>query len=468
MEAHAAPSQRNIPCLATKVLVAAALSACGDTPQSEPTPVSTTSSVRDPGVRGDPPGAGAALAGLSSEQHAFFEAGREDFLEVSSVQGPPTMPDTELGLGPRFNLDSCAGCHSQPEIGGSSPEVNPQVAVATLHGARNAIPWFVTAEGPIREARFVRKPDGSPDGGVAALFTITGRSDAPGCSIAQPDFGTPGDPVTGLGGDPNVVFRIPTPIFGVGLIEAIPDAAVLENMRAASLEKEALGIAGHPNYSPNDGSISRFGWKAQNRSIEIFAGEAYNVEQGVTNALFPDERDQTPSCLFNPLPEDLFTHDATSGVELVSGVQKFTSFMQFLAPPARATETPSIAAGREAFAAVGCAHCHTPSLRTGRMAIAPLAGQDVELFSDLLLHRMGPELADGITQGAAGPDEFRTPPLWGLGQRVFFLHDGRTRDLLEAIRAHGSAGSEAELVVRAFEALPAEQRQALLDFLRSL
>ena len=128
----------------------------------------------------------------------------------------------------------------------------------------------------------------------------------------------------------------------------------------------------------------------------------------------------------------------------------------------------SIAKGRQLFGAAGCAPCHTPRYMTGRSAIAALAHRNVDLFSDLLIHDMGAGLADGISQGEAGPREFRTAPLWGLGKRIFFLHDGRTSNLITAIRAHASTGSEANGVVNNFISLSEGQKQDLLNFLRSL
>src|SRR5262245_58058146 len=143
-------------------------------------PVSS-SVARDPGVRGGPAGAGGAFGTLSQTQLALFQAGQEEF------EGEEAVAD---GLGPTMNLDSCGGCHSQPALGGTSPAVNPQVAFATKNGAVNTLPSFITLDGPVREARFVKNPDGSPDGGVHALFTIAGGADAPGCVLAQPDFAT--------------------------------------------------------------------------------------------------------------------------------------------------------------------------------------------------------------------------------------------------------------------------------------
>jgi len=421
--------------------------------------------ARDPGVRGAPAGAGDPLPGLSQAERDFFDAGRDAFREVSSVQG--TLPETEAGLGPRFNLDSCAGCHLQPAVGGSSPPLNPQVEVATLAGAANVVPFFVTPDGPVREARFKRKPDGTPDGGVHALFTIAGRVDAPGCVLSQPDF-------RAAALRHNLSLRIPTPVFGAGLIEAIEDAAIRANQLADSAAKRALGISGRPNTSGNDGTITRFGWKAQNKSLIVFSAEAYNVERGVTNEGFPTERDETPGCLFNATPESQADLEGATPTEVASDVTKFAAFMRFLAPPAPHPDTPAIARGRALFRAVGCALCHTPSLTTGTASSPALALKPVRLFSDLLVHGMGPGLADDIQQGDARGDEFRTSPLWGLGQRIFFLHDGRTRDLREAIRAHASPGdarvpaSEANEVIARFRALPETAKQDLLEFLRSL
>jgi CxxC motif-containing protein (DUF1111 family) len=383
-------------------------------------------------------------------------------------------------------------CHAQPAIGGSSPAQNPSIEIATLNGAKNVVPWFITQNGPVREVRFKRNPNGTNDGSVHNLFVITGRSDAPGCKIVQPNFLPAGNPVTGQGGNPNMIFRIPTPVFGSGLIEAIPDSAILANMNSNATLKAELGIYGHPNahlggnanLSANDGTLTRFGWKAQNKSILMFAGEAYNVEMGITNELFPQERDETPSCLFNATPEDkinftpsaAYTPSSNSNTAVVSDIEAFADFMRMLAPPSPAPDTPSTVNGRALFAKIGCVHCHTPSFSTGRMNAsgssttpsAALSNQTVNLWSDLLVHHMGRDLADGITQGAAGPDEFRTAPLWGVGQRIFFLHDGRTNNLVEAIEAHKSRESEADKIIDRFKKLHPREQQDIINFLRSL
>jgi CxxC motif-containing protein (DUF1111 family) len=438
----------------------------------------------DPGVRGGPAGAGTPLKGLTADETAFFMDGLARFAEVETV-----TKGSNNGLGPRFNSNQCFSCHSQPDAGGSSPAQNPLLEVAHLNGATNTVPWFIVQNGPIREARF-KKSNGVSDGSVHDLFVITGRTDAPGCHIAQPDFLPAGNPLTGQGGNANIIFRIPTPVFGAGLIEAIPDSAILANMRSDASLKSALGIAGHPNShlsgnvnrSANDGTITRFGWKAQNKSLLLFASEAYNVEMGITNELFPQERDETPGCLFNPTPEDTLNFtpppatSRNSNTGVISDIEAFANFMRMLAPPTPAPTTPSSEKGRGTFATIGCVHCHTPSLTTGAMIAsgstirpsAALSNQTANLYSDLIVHHMGNGLADGITQGGAGPDEFRTAPLWGVGQRVFFLHDGRTPNLVEAIRDHRSPGSEANKVIERFNKLSTQEQQEIIDFLRSL
>src|SRR5579871_1399822 len=416
----------------------------------------------DPGPRGGPPGAGGPLQGLSQNELAFFNAAAAVFAEVETVP---------QGLGPRFNDISCGACHAQPALGGTSPATNPQVADSAVAGAKNTLPSFITANGPVREVRFVRNPDGTPDGGVHDLFVIAGRSDAPGCNIQQPDF------AAAVAAN-NAIFRIPTPTFGLGLVEAVYDSELQAAFSAAGQQKRSLGISGAFNRSGNDGSITRFGWKAQNKSLLMFAGEAYNVEMGVTNELFPDERGYPPTplpagCIMNAIPEDATNFDVTSTVAGPSDIVAFSNFMRFLDQPQPSCTgtgcSQSIQNGRNVFINVAkCAACHTPSMTTGTSYVAALSNVQANLFSDLLIHHMGSGLADGVSQGGAGPDQFRTAPLWGIGQRLFFLHDGRTSDLMQAIEDHAGPGSEANGVIRIFNGLTETQKQDLLNFLRSL
>lgn len=421
----------------------------------------------DPGARPGAIDAGQTVPGLTPAELNAFTIAKEAFDALDSVDGS-VAGEPDEGLGPTFNGNSCAGCHAFPISGGSSPRTNPQIALATLHGARNTVPSFLSANGPVREVRFKRNADGTPDGGVHSLFVITGRPDAPpGFNLAQTNFAA-------AAAQGNVIFRIPTPLFGVGLIESIPDRAIFQNLAANAGTKSQLGITGHPNFNGNDGTIARFGWKAQNKSLAIFAGEAYNVEQGVTNELFPNAREIGTQTLLDGQPES--TIDLATGA--IGDVGQFSIFMRLLDAPRRrnppGVSNASVAAGQTNFNNIGCVQCHTTSLTTGRSDVAALSNKVIPLFSDLLVHNMGFRLADEVGQGGAGGDEFRSAPLMGLGQRVFLLHDGRTTDLEFAIREHqsvangGFQASEANTVVQRFIDLPDNQKQDLFNFLRSL
>lgn len=459
----------------------------------------------DPGPRAGASGAGGYYYSLNANEQMFFTQAQSRFQEIDSVSG--SMPgETGSGLGPTFNGNSCAMCHAQPAIGGSSPGLkspqnpiaNPQVALANLDGARNVVPSFISANGPVREARFITvngQSNGPLDGGVHGLYTIQGRSDAPGCTMAQPDFSQEL-------ANHNVIFRIPTPTFGLGLVENTPDSALTANLAANAAQKNSLGISGTLNTSGNDGTVTRFGWKAQNKSLLIFAGEAYNVEQGVANEVFTNERSAMPGCVFNATPEDasviMYDGSQTGTVsQMSSDVVNFAAFMRLSAPPTPTTASVSELNGQKLFGTVGCAMCHTPSLTTAASPYTGMSNITYQPYSDFAVHHIGSNLADGIVQGQAGADQFRTAPLWGLGQRLFFLHDGRTSDLLQAIQAHESqesscvvsqssqqfnansgsfqtssqshaCGSEANMVIGNFNALQDSQKQDLLNFLRSL
>jgi CxxC motif-containing protein (DUF1111 family) len=501
-----------------------------------------SSGAVDPGLRGGQPGAGSAVGGLTAAQQAFFTAAQARFNVVETVPA---------GLGPGFNELSCGACHVFPAVGGSSPTTNPQVTDANTLGATNVIPSFITANGPIREARFVLNPDGTPDGGVHDLFSIQGRSDAPGCVFAQPNFAAQ---LTAN----NVIFRIPPPTFGDGLVEMVSDSNLQSAVAGQAQQNASLGITGQFNLSGNTGNITRYGWKAQNASMMMFAGEAYNVEEGVTNDLFPEKRNNpTPQCAPNPLPEDTVnTVDSINSESTVSDntpdTINFALFMRLLAPPtpavplsssstassttssttsaaassstsstasstsststttsttptsttvatasalptaagssssststaaasssstSSASSAASINAGLQVFMNVGCGGCHIMNQTTGSAALIDTTANPtvsnitINPFSDFAVHNMGTGLADGVSQGNANGTQFRSAPLWGIGQRVYFLHDGRTNNLLTAIEQHASSGSEANQVISAFNMLSTTDQQNILNFLRDL
>jgi CxxC motif-containing protein (DUF1111 family) len=287
----------------------------------------------------------------------------------------------------------------------------------------------------------------------------------------------------------NVIFRIPTPTFGAGLIENLDDSTLLNN-QLKNLNNN-LGISGTFNHNGNDGTISRFGWKAQNKSLHIFAGEAYNVEMGISNLLFPQDRplpgeDQLqtglPSTCLNlsgtGYPEDTSNPAATPNSAVLDDVSAFANFMRSLAPPptggvilnGQSVSASTISAGSSLFVSIGCSTCHNPSPGTTQASnfTSSLSKVAVNSYSDIEIHFMGNTLADNVSQGGAGGDQFRTAPLWGLGQRIFLLHDGRTTNLITAIQDHASHGSEASFVEEQFFNLNSTQQQEILDFLRSL
>ena len=432
--------------------------------------------VTDPGPRGGDRGAGGLYDQLGNDEKTFFTTARDVFAEIDSVSGTVANEDGK-GLGPTFNGNSCAQCHAEPAVGGSSSHPtlghvrapNPQVGLATLDrvaGKAQKVPSFITPDGPIREARFVTNPDGSDDGGVHGLYTIAGRTDAPGCTLAQPDFAK-------AVAQNNVIFRIPTPTFGLGLLEGVSDDALVANLAANGDAKYADGVEGQLNRSGNDGTVTRFGWKAQNKSLLVFAGEAYNVEQGVSNELFNNERSAVAGCVFNSNPEDA-TDTTTGGA---ADTTLFAAFMRLSSDPTPTTSTASELRGQTLFGTtkdpqVGCVHCHTDTLVTAKLRYTGMSGVEIHPYSDLAIHHMGTALADGVSQGAAGGDQFRTAPLWGVGKRIFFLHDGRSGPsnggLVNAILQHASRGSEARRVIRRFVQLPAADQQAIINFLRSL
>ena len=497
---------------------------------------------RDPGVRGGLANTGGGLqqrgipiphppllspnpnsgVTVNNNERALFEEGilRAGQLEstcdqcASLTDGSPVPGELDPefpqihtnsnGLGARHNADQCFICHAHPVLGGSGgfivpnpgdpvplPAENPQFRlVPHRFGRLNTVPVFEEQYGPIREVRFKFRSDGTRDGGVHQLWTVRGSTDdptIPKCALTQPDF----DTQYKAG---NLAFRIPLQMLGLGLIESIQDREILASHDATAQQRAQLEIAGHPNRSGNDGTITRFGWKAQNKSIAMFAGEAYNVEMGITNELFPTPTEEDPGCQGpeKPAPNDVTRTGSddsrnqafTNPVHIMADWMEFQLMMRFTDGPAP-DPNPSQSAqkGRINFDHIGCSLCHTAQMQTAPTMNSPvLQDRPVNLFSDLLVHHMGASLADNIIQGQAGPDEFRTTPLWGVGQRIFFLHDGRTSDLLEAIEAHFSLptaanpaqhepaypASEANGVVLNFRQLSAKDKQSVLDFLRSL
>ena len=361
---------------------------------------------------------GAALPGLSRAELATFDEGGVEFRKSETVAG---------GLGPVFNDVSCVACHSAGGVGGAS---------------RRTV------------TRFGRTVDGVFDpleeqGGSL----LQARSINPAIREVVPREAN------------TVARRVTTPLFGVGLIEAIPDSTIV----LGTLSAKPVGIAGKVSVVRDvvsgENLIGRFGWKAQQATLLAFSGDAYLNEMGITNRFFPTENAPNGNtALLARFDRVADIEDDVDPLDGKADIDRVAEFMRLLAPPARGPATASSMAGEAIFARLDCAVCHTPAMTTGKHAIAALSEKTVELYSDLLLHDMG-ALGDGIAQGTAGARDMRTAPLWGLRSRPTWLHDGRANTVDQAVRGHaGEAQSSRDRYV----ALSATERQQLLDFLNTL
>jgi CxxC motif-containing protein (DUF1111 family) len=357
---------------------------------------------------------------LTQQQIAAFNQGQQVFVRN---EGPPT------GLGPVFNGTSCVNCHQAAAPGGASANLGVSVVTrigAIVNGNYSDLTEF---GGPVLQARSLRQFD--------------------------PRYPIPGEIVPSQA--QFVSRRLTTPVFGAGLIELIPDSAILD-LEATTQPDGVQGVANRViDPETGDTRIGRFGWKAQHATLAGFTADAYLNEMGITTPLFPHEN--LPQG--NPIPPgaDTVPDPEDEGTD----AESITTFMRLLAAPRPAAMRDRKGIG--VFHTIKCNACHVPTLRTGTSPIAALSEQNVSLYSDLLLHRMGPELADGIRQGTAQGDQWRTAPLWGLSTRPFLLHDGRATTVDEAIRMHGGEGSASR---DRYIGLSEADRTRLLNFLRSL
>jgi CxxC motif-containing protein (DUF1111 family) len=323
----------------------------------------------------------------------------------------------ERGLGPLCNGTSCLTCHNTPSAGGMGGNgLATVLRVGQLH--HKGFDPLMGQGGPIVRTHSVVEL-GQP------------------CGLA---LGTPaGVNMTSIRNTP--------PLFGSGLIDALPDDVIL-----AGAVPRGHGVHGRPHLirdAQGRQRVGRFGWKADTATFPQFVADAFRNELGLTNPLAPTDllpiaHGQRQRCAGEA---DTLEDDGTTIVAV-------TAYLASLAPPALSAPLP---AGAQVFAAIGCVACHTPSLLLG--------DRQVSLYSDLLLHNLGPDLDDKVSQGQAAGSDWRTTPLWGLGTRPRLLHDGRARTLVAAIMAHGG---EAASAVRHFRELSSSERDILLAFLRSL
>lgn len=361
-----------------------------------------------------PPEPGDPLRGLNAAQRSMFERGRAVF---DSVFTP------ETGLGPLFNAPGCVACHSVPASGGAGPITEIHAAERTPDGFCDPL---VDKGGPVFQQQFTQ-----------ALRDAVGFDSEPipeGAARAT---------------------RTTPDAFGFGLLDAVPVATLLE--LADPDDADGDGISGRVN-TFFDGRVGRFGRKALIPTLAEFNEGAFQIEQGVTTPNVPDEG----TVGGEPIPAGV---DPVPDPEISEAQVALTdAFVRFLAPPARQQLSRSGRRGEDLFERIGCAACHVPTLRTGDHEVEALAFKEVAAYTDLLVHDMGPELAD-VCLGVAAESEFRTEPLMGLRLMSRFLHDGRAGSVAEAIRLHGGEGAASR---DAFNGLSDSDRRALLEFLNSL
>jgi len=365
---------------------------------------------------------GGPLPGITAQEFERFRVGLEDFLEVE---------EAEEGLGPTFNGRSCAECHSIPAVGGGGTILEFRA------GRRDAAGNF----------------DPLPGGSLFQLFSIPPHN----CQERIP-------------AEANVVApRKSIPLFGAGLVDAIPDQALAA--LADPDDRDGDGVSGRVHWVVDAATGStragRFGWKAQQATLLTFCAEAYLEEMGITNELFPQENAPNGDgelllrCL--PIRRVRRIEDIPDPLTGLRGIDNFEAFLRFLAPPPRGEITEAARRGEQVFGAIGCAACHVPTLVTGASANPVFDQRPVPLYSDLLLHDIG--TGDGIPQGDALGEEIRTPALWGLRARRGLLHDGSAATPTEAILRHAQEASESR---QRYSELPAADAAALLGFLDSL
>ena len=361
---------------------------------------------------------GDPLPGLTAAQLADFAEGLDSFQEED---------DAASGLGPAFNNVSCVACHSAAATGGASAILETRFG----HIGANGFDPLAALGGSLLQ--------------LSAIDPLAQEVMPPQANV--------------------VAQRLTTPLFGAGLIEAIPDAAIIRNAQ----QQQPGGISGRvsvvQDVATGQTHVGRFGWKAQQATLLAFAGDAYLNEIGITSRLFPQEN--APNGNAALLATYDLVADPEDDVDPVTGkadIDKFADFMRLLAPPPQLPLTPSARAGKDLFGEVGCDRCHVPVMTTGASSIRMLDRKPVALFSDLLLHDMG-SLGDGIAQGTARPGEMRTAPLWGLRARGPFLHDGRAATVDAAIRFHDG---EAARVRDRYNNLSTHEQRQLVEFLNSI
>jgi CxxC motif-containing protein (DUF1111 family) len=428
---------------------------------------------------------------------------------TGTVAGQPAP-----GLGPRYNANACFWCHGNPVPGGSSPAVNAEVAMASLNSRgsgfqANVVPAtnyyapdgtdgqpFIRSGGPTRASyqRSIGKQIQLYSiGGVGGPMMTDTLMTLPGCTstvLPQPNYAS-------LLGAGDISPLIPVPLFGVGLIEATPDANWRSQQNAGKFA--TYGIPTNTFNIGDTGTIAKIGWKGAISSVNYFASLALATEIGASSRFFPMKVDATAQCNAGAFPDDhpqLVARGTCSNcaMDFASAAEGVTYFATHLESPEPVWGTApgaydgpppfgwsgsgtiaygsvargSVYNGYQQFVAVGCDTCHSPSHTTGPSEITGTGSKIYYNYGDRALHDMGTGMDNGITSGLATGRKYRTADLWGLGQRNWLNHDGRTNNLYGAIESHCTTGSEAAAVCSAFGNLSLQNQQDLINFLRGL
>lgn len=467
----------------------------GPSPQASAEPADTPAATRPGGATtlepGRKPGLASAFTNLSLDERFELGVGRGLFRDPW-IAAPATTIARD-GLGPLFNAHSCLSCHPDGGRGALAPDgaASTAVLLRLLRDTRDGVAGDPVYGDQLQTRSIATGPaDGSADervvaeGDVAVMYeTVTGRfADGTPYELRRPTWRVVGERYGPLHADTRLVARLAPSVHGTGLLDAIPAEAIVA--RADPDDRDGDGISGRPSLiaaargartsdvSPApERRLGRFGWKATQPTLREQVAAALHRDLGITSEVYPSQP-CTPAqraCLDAP-----DGGDPPAGTEisprLLDELTRFTGTLAVAARSRAAVERTT--AGAQTFQQLGCAACHTPSFVTGDSASVPgAARQTIWPYSDLLLHDLGPELADPVGEGDASGAEWRTAPLWGLGRatrdraRTSLLHDGRARTVTEAILWHGGEGRAAR---DAFLALPRAERDALLDFLETL
>lgn len=413
---------------------------------------------------------GFQAPGVTNEQGLLFFVGNS-FFNQNWVSSPASTTARD-GLGPYYNARSCAACHFK-DGRGRPPRFQGSLGEGLL--LRLSVPGRGVNGEPLPEPNYGTQLQDQAllgltrEGGYLIDHEeITGTySDGTSYTLQKPIYRFTELTYGPMVGEVQISPRVGPPITGLGLLEAVPEATLLALADENDVDND--GISGRPNYVwdriEGKRTMGRFGWKANQSNLRHQTAEAFAGDVGIKTTYFPEDNCRGDACdpIFDGGSPEIDDDD----------LEKVVLYVSTLAVPARRDwEDIDVLSGKQLFEQVGCTGCHIPQLQTGKHpTFDALSNQTIRPYTDLLLHDMGEALADNREDYEATGREWRTPPLWGIGLvetvngHTFFLHDGRARNLEEAILWHGGEGEASK---EAFKALSTTQRAQIITFLESL